>query len=185
MNIYKLKSNVTDFCSFIEDYPDGQESIMRRSLDWKWQPGSIDCGTLKLEVRRNDFGKINYKFDVSSALNPFFVFSERAASELEDILSSRGVFFSVNTESKRKNFLGYYPTNPLRNCFDKERSIYKEYPNGLMIEKSVLVLDNVTDEYLFSIEENVSDVFVTEKFKKRVESSGLLGFDFSFEVQTS
>ena len=185
MKIYKLKSNVTDFCSFIEDYPDGQESIMRRALDWEWQSGGIDCSTVKLELRRNDFGKKNYEFDVSSALNPFFVFSERAANELEDILSSRGVFLPVDTESKRKKFVGYYPINSLKCCFNKNGSIYKEYPSGLMIEKNVLVLNNITDEYLFSIEENVRDVFVTEKFKKRVEDSGVLGFDFSFEVQTS
>ena len=33
------------------------------------------------------------------------------------------------------------------------------------------------------MEESISDIFVTEKFKERVEKAGLLGFDFSEEVK--
>lgn len=185
MKIYKLKSNVTDFCSFIEDYPDGQESVMSQSVRCRWQPFSTGNRPVKLELRRNDLGRKNYQFDISGALSPFFVFSERAVKELGDILTSRGVILPVATESKKKRFFGYYPTNALKSCFNEIDSNYQEYPNGLMIERNVLIIDNITDDYLFSIEENISDVFVTEKFKKRVEDSGLLGFDFSSEVQTS
>ena len=70
-------------------------------------------------------------------------------------------------------------------CFDRDNSIYKDYPNGLMIRKCVLKRSKIKDNYLFCIEEDISSVYVTEKFKKRVEDSGLLGFDFSSEVQTS
>lgn len=70
-------------------------------------------------------------------------------------------------------------------CVDKKKSIYTEYPKGFMFEKLVLVKNNITDEYLFSINENISGVFVTDKFRKIVEETGLLGFDFSKEIELS
>lgn len=91
----------------------------------------------------------------------------------------------VKTESKRKKFVGYYPTNPLSECFDRKKSVYREYPNGLMIEKPVLIRDNITDEYLFTIDEDISRIFVTDKFKQRVEDAGLTAFDFSVEIELS
>lgn len=70
-------------------------------------------------------------------------------------------------------------------CVDKQKSIYTEYPKGFMFEKLVLVKNNITDEYLFSINENISGVFVTDKFRNLVEEIGLLGFDFSKEIELS
>ena len=54
-----------------------------------------------------------------------------------------------------------------------------------MIRKIFLIAQNITDEYLFSIEEDISFVFVTDKFKQRVEDANLLGFDFSVETSIS
>ena len=184
-SIYKLCSDVTGFCSFIQDYPDSEESIMGISRDNWWSPFDDKYRAITLELRKNDAGKRNYQFDFSSALNPFMVISEGALDKLKDILEPRGQILPVITSSKRKVFFGYYPTNPLSGCFDKDKSVYREYPKGLMIEKPVLIADNITDEYLFSIEEDISRVFVTGKFKKRVEEAGLLGFDFSIEIPTS
>ena len=116
---------------------------------------------------------------------PFFVFSERAADILGHILKPRGLFLEVKTESKRKSFIGYYPTNPLKNCFDMGRSEYRKAERGLIVRRPVLIEKNITDEYLFSIEESIGFVFVTEKFKNVIEESGLVGFDFSLEVKLS
>lgn len=66
-----------------------------------------------------------------------------------------------------------------------KNSQFIELQRGFIIEKPVLKAKNITDEYIFSIEEDISRVFVTEKFKQRVEESGLLGFDFSVEIPTS
>ena len=147
-----------------------------------WKPFDSHIAPVVLELCKNDSGKRNYQFDFSSALNPFFVISEDALNKLKDILVPRGQVLPVITESKKKKFFGYYPTNPLSGCFDKEKSVYREYPKGLMIEKPVLVARNITDEYLFSINEDISRVFVTDKFKQRIEEAGLLGFDFSVEI---
>ena len=48
-----------------------------------------------------------------------------------------------------------------------------------MIDKIVLIKEKIYDDYLFTIEESISRVFVTDKFKKLVEENGLVGFEFS------
>ena len=183
--IYLLKTTLSDTCFFIQDYPEGEVGIMRRAMAQRWKPFGNDYQPIKLELRRNELGKKNYQFDFSGFLNPFLVFSESALTALADILEPRGQLLPVITESKRKQFFGYYPTNPLSGCFDKEKSVYEECPNGLMIRKLFLIAKNITDEYLFSIEEDISFVFVTDKFKQRVEDANLLGFDFSTEISIS
>ena len=183
--IYLLKTTLSDTCFFIQDYPEGEVGIMRRAMAQRWKPFGNDYQPIKLELRRNELGKKNYQFDFSGFLNPFLVFSESALTALADILEPRGQLLSVITESKRKKFFGYYPTNPLSGCFDKEKSDYIEYPKGLKIEKTFLIAQNITDDYLFSVEEGMSRVFVTDKFKQRVEDANLLGFDFSTEISIS
>ena len=54
-----------------------------------------------------------------------------------------------------------------------------------MVDRPFLITQNITDVYLFSVEEDMRRVFVTDKFKQRVEDANLLGFDFSFEIPTS
>ena len=183
--IYLLKTTLSDTCSFIQDYPEGEVGIMRKVMAQRWKPFSDDYQPIKLELRRNELGKKNYQFDFSGALNPFLVFSESALTALADILEPRGQLLPVITESKRKKFFGYYPTNPLSGCFDKEKSVYEEWPNGLIIRKLFLIAENITDDYLFSIEEDIGFIFVTDKFKQRVEDANLLGFDFSTEIAIS
>lgn len=161
---------------------------MGRARDFPWKPFETTnkkYSPIILILESNDAGKKNYQFDFSGALNPFLVISELALNRLADILGSRGQVLPVITESKKKKFFGYYPTNPLSGCFNKEKSVYREYPNGLMIEKPALIAAKITDEYLFTIEEDISRVFVTDKFRRRVEEAGLLGFDFSVEIPTS
>ena len=183
--IYLLKSALRDNCFFIQDCPEEEVGIMRRAVRQRWKPFGDDYQPIKLELRRNELGKKNYQFDFSGFLGPFLVISESALTALADILEPRGQLLPVITESRRKQFFGYYPTNPLSGCFDKEKSVYEECPNGLMIRKPFLIAQNITDEYLFSVEEDISRVFVTDKFKQRVEDANLLGFDFSFEIPTS
>lgn len=183
--IYLLKSSSSNSGLFVQDYLDGEESIMGRSLNNTWKPFGDEYQDITLSLMKSDTGKKNYQFDFCGFLNPFFIYSELALNNLRDILEPRGQILPVITESKKKKFFGYYPTNPLSGCFDKEESVYREYPKGLMIEKPVLIASNITDEYLFSIEEDISRVFVTDKFKQRVEEAGLLGFDFSVEITTS
>ena len=181
--IYLLESTLRDTCFFIQDdCPEDEKGIQERAMGQRWKPFGDDYQPIKLELRRSDSGKKNYQFDFCSFLSPFFVISESALTALADILEPRGQLLPVITESKRKKFFGYYPTNPLSGCFDKEKSIYDEWPNGFVVDKPFLITKNITDEYLFSIEEDMRRVFVTDKFKQRVEDANLLGFDFSIKI---
>ena len=176
--IYRLASSYGDICSFIENCPDDQESIMSIARRY-WQPFE-NYKPVTLELWRSDTGKKNYRFDFSDMLNPFWVFSEKAQKALEPILTSRGQFLEIITDSKRKKFIGYYPTNVYpKGILDLEHSQYDVYPQGLLIKKAVLLKDKIPDEYIFTIEEDISRIFVTEKFKQLVEEHELIGFEFS------
>ncbi len=123
--IYSLRSTSRNTCSFIQNYSERERSIIGRSMMQEWKAFSNNYHSVVLELRRNDLGKKNYQFDFSGALNPFFVISEKALDELGDVIRHRGQILSVITESKNRKFFGYYPTNPLTGCFDKEQSIYR------------------------------------------------------------
>ena len=184
--IYLLKAALRDNCFFMQDdCPEDEKGIQERAMAQRWKPFGNDYQPIKLELGRSDFGKKNYQFDFCGFSRPFLVFSESALTALADILEPRGQLLPVITESKSKKFYGYYPTNPLSGCFDKKKSVYDEWPNGLIIRKLFLIAQNITDEYLFSVEEDISRVFVTDKFKQRVEDANLLGFDFSIEISIS
>mgnify|MGYP007096980883 CR=1 FL=1 len=179
MKIYILSSSYSDNCSFIENYPRGTESIMSKAMAQHWLTFQ-HYKPITLELYRSDTGKKNYKFDFSDTLNPFLVFSEKAIKALSPVLLSRGQFLDVITDSKRKKYIGYYPTNCLsKGTLDLNKSIYESYEKGFMIDKIVLIKEKIYDDYLFTIEESISRVFVTDKFKKLVEENGLVGFEFS------
>jgi len=184
-SIYLLKSNVRDHSSFIQTMDDDEDSIMALAMDQNWQAFAKPPSPISLELRKSDSGKKNYQFDISGALRPFFVISEPALDVLGDMLKPRGQVLPVKTDSQKKQFFGYYPTNTLTGCFDKERSIYRVAKKGLLIERVVLISAHIKDDYLFSIEEDFTRVFVTSAFKRRVEEAGLTGFDFSSEIETS
>lgn len=183
--IYRLKSDLTNSCSFIEVYSKEQESIIGRAMRQRWQKFGHIYTPITLKQCRSDTGKKNFQFDFSSMLSPFFVFSEAALIALEDILLPRGQVLPVITKSKKKKFYGYYPTNSLPGCFDEKKSEYTVAERGLMVDRPVLKAKNITDDYLFTIDETMRWVFITDKFKQRVEEAGLLAFDFSWEIPTS
>ena len=182
-NIYILKSDVTNYCSFVQKQ--GEENIMGISRRMRWGPFKENYRAIELEIISNDYGKKNYLFDFSSFLSPFFVVSDKCLNLIGNVLVPRGEVLPVITKSKRKKFFGYYPTNFLSGCLDLEKSEYKKYPNGLMIEKITLSGDKIKEEYLFTIEEDISRVFVTDKFKELVDKHELKGFDFSSIVELS
>ncbi|MGY2184396.1 hypothetical protein [Pseudomonas agarici] len=183
-NIYLLQSDTTNYCTFTENYLDTEESIIGRAASQNWKPFLNFHDPIYLELRKSDTGKLNYKFDFSSSLSPFFVISDFAFEKLDDILSPRGQIIPIVTKNKAKKFYGYYPTNALSNCLNRELSTYEIYQDKLLVETPVLTKNSISDEYLFSINEDISRVFVTEKFKNRIEHSRLLGFDFSIKIET-
>lgn len=186
LKVYKLQNVMKNYSFFIEiNYANWKDSIHTKSIEQKWRP--FDLKNFKIpefELHPSDTGKRNYKFDVSSSSRPFYIFSEKVVESLKDILEPRGQFLPIITPSKRKKYLGYYPTNPLRNMIDLEKSnINKEELenfgireiNNIHIKSGAII-----DEYIICFSEARGCVLITEKFKKRVEEAGLEGFDFVY-----
>ncbi|MFV7395219.1 imm11 family protein [Salmonella enterica] len=148
----------------------------------KWKPFNIDDFVIpEFELDSSDTGTKNFQHDISATSKPFIVLSENAVEALKDIIEPRGQFLPIKTPSKRKKFIGYYPTNVLTDSIDIEKSEMKEYDyKNMGIKKKNLHFKEGTilDEYLFSVSEDRLYVFVTEKFRQRAEEAGLKGFDF-------
>lgn len=184
--IYKLASNCRDFSSVIHNRQNG-DSIQSLAIDRLWKPFNEDkFNKPTIDLYRSDTGKVNFKSDIFSDLSPFFVFSEKAIEALKDIFEPRGQFLPITMKSKRKKFMGYYPTNHIQNGFDQNLSEYSDigYGHGVILFKPVLIKNKFENEYLFSLSEARGSVFVTDKFKKRVEEADLEGFDFTHKVKT-
>lgn len=186
LKVYKLQNVMKNYSFFIEiNYANWKDSIHTKSIEQKWRP--FDLKNFKIpefELHPSDTGKRNYRFDLSTSTGGFIIFSEKAIESLKDILEPRGQFLPVITPSKRKKYLGYYPTNPLRNMIDLEKSnINKEELenfgireiNNIHIKSGAII-----DEYIICFSEARGCVLITEKFKKRVEEAGLEGFDFVY-----
>lgn len=185
-NVYVLKSDVENYSSFIQSFGNvDEESIMLVSRLARWKSLKPVYERINVELSKSNNGKKNYKFDISGALSPFFIISDTARNMLKEIIAPRGEFFYISTSSKVKKFWGYYPTNVARGVFDKKKSIYEECENGFIVRKPVLIKEKITDEYLFTVEEDMEHVFVTNEFREVVEKEGLFSFDFSEEVELS
>lgn len=72
--VYDLQSDMTHFCSFIQDYPDGEKSIMGRSRDQRWRRFGDNYVGIILELQSNDFGKKTINL-ILVVLYPHFLFS--------------------------------------------------------------------------------------------------------------
>lgn len=182
--IYLLKSILGNKSIFIH-IQDNHIPISIQAMEQKWQPFSENYKPVKLKLYKSDEGKKNFQFDFCSFLAPFYIFSDKAVDVLGDILRKNGQILSVITESKRKRFWGYYPTNLIVGCFDKNNSLFRAYEKGLVIDKVSLIASKVPDDDLFTIEEDISSTFVNENFKECVKKNKLYGFDFSIEIHLS
>lgn len=179
--IYQLQSDTENFSYFLRTSRDNP----RQSMRWLWnKPPFYHPENFMLVAGDNK--KKSYKTDISTATNPFILFSENTWDSLKDILEPRGVLLDIITESKRKKFFGYYPTNAIKQgALDLDLSDYTDYPNGKVVRVATLKESKIDKDYIFTIEESKIKIFVDDKFKKRVEEAGLNGFDFSYSVQLS
>lgn len=187
LKVYKLQNVMKDYSFFIEiNYANWKDSIHTKSIEQKWRPFDLKNFKIpKFELHPSDTGKRNYRFDLSTSTGGFIIFSEKAIESLKDILEPRGQFLPVMTPSKRKKYVGYYPTKPLIDGVDLEKSeqvsedSMKNFGvtdiSKLHIKKGV-----VLDDYIICPELGKSCVLVTEKFRQRVEEAGLEGFDFIY-----
>lgn len=187
IKVYTIQSFSKTYSFFIENNDkEYMNSVQYKAMhNQSWENFDLNKYEIpSFELCSSDTGKRNYKFDVSSSSSPFYIFSEKAVESLKDILESRGQFLPIITPSKRKKYLGYYPTNPLKNMIDLEKSnIDKEdlenfgikEINNIHIKSGAII-----DEYIICFSEDSGYVLVTENFRKRVEEADLEGFDFVY-----
>ena len=187
LKVYKIQNVMKDYSFFIEiNYTDWKDSIHIKSIEQKWRP--FDLKNFKIpefELHPSDTGKRNYRFDLSTSTGGFIIFSEKAIESLKDILEPRGQFLPVITPSKRKKYVGYYPTKPFIDGVDLEKS--EQMSEDLMknfgvtdISRLHIKKDVILDDYIICPELGKSCILVTEKFRQRVEEGGLEGFDFVY-----
>lgn len=191
IKLYALRGLTRDYSSFCQtNYESLDELILRKVIEEKYWKG-FDLNNFNIPefyLCSSDSGKKNYQFDISSSSCPFFIFSENAIEKLAYILKPRGQLLPIITSSKRKKYMGFYPTNPLVNMIDVKKSgmddDYLETFGIKEINNLYLKEEAELDDYIICFSEDRAKVFVTEKFRNEVEKAGLKGFDFIYtEVQ--
>ena len=185
--VHKLQTYFNDYSCFLEkNYNHYSNSIKHKALyEQNWKP--FDLNNFKVpefELLPSDNNKRNYQFDISSPSSPFYIFSEKAVEALKDILEPRGQFLPIITPSKRKKYIGYYPTNPVINMIDVKKSGMEKEDLETFGVRNIndlyLKQEAELDDYIICFSEERLCVLVTEKFRKRVEEAGLEGFDFIY-----
>ncbi|HDN7460036.1 TPA: hypothetical protein P2B70_004885 [Salmonella enterica subsp. enterica serovar Eastbourne] len=183
LQLFKLDCDSGNHSSFIHtNWNMYYETIQYKAMhEQKWKPFNIDDFIIpEFDLEPSDTGKRNFQHDIATNSSPFFVFSEHAVEALKDILEPRGQFLPIITPSKRKKFVGYYPTNAIYGLVDLEKSGNHDLDRPFTIKNLIFRKEVMFDEYLFCIGESRSCVLITEKFKQRVEEAGLKGFDFVY-----
>ncbi|EJL5133887.1 hypothetical protein NMN47_005085 [Salmonella enterica] len=182
LQLFKLDCDSGNYSSFIQtNWNMYYEAIQYKAMhEQKWKPFNIDDFIVpEFALEPSDTGKRNFQHDIATNPSPFFVFSEHAVEALKDILEPRGQFLPIITPSKRKKFVGYYPTNAIYGLVDLEKSGNNDLDRPFTTKNLIFRKEVMFDEYLFCIGESRSCVLITEKFKQRVEEAGLKGFDFN------
>ena len=178
--LYTIQGNTKDYSDFLQTNYSLNESIQVKAMHKQnWKPFDMEKFVIpEFELARSDTGKKNFQHDISTHESPFYIFSENAVEALKDILEPRGQFLPIINPSKRKKFIGYYPTNAIKGLVDLEKSGI--YDLSLNFETDNLKFrENIAiDEYMFCISESRNCILFTEKFKERVEETKLNSFSF-------
>ena len=185
--LYTIQGNTKDYSDFLQTNYSLNESIQVKAMHKQnWKPFDMEKFVIpEFELARSDTGKKNFQHDISTHESPFYIFSENAVEALKDILEPRGQFLPIINPSKRKKFIGYYPTNVINGLVDLQKSGNGDLNRPFTTKNLFFKKEVIFDDYLFCIGESRGCVLITEKFKKRVEDAGLKGFDFVYSKTTA
>jgi len=185
-NVYELRSNHDSFSHFDEKNEDVKNILVYRY--WEW--ANIDLNTYQpvvLELGTSNFGKRNFKMDITIAANCLLVLSEKAVECLKDLLEKTGQIIPITTDSKRKKFYGFYAN---KNVYDLsivnlDKSDYRQAERGKIFHKVVLNESYPKDDYIFTVRELAMRIYATDKFKELIEKNNLGGLRFDRTVEVS
>jgi hypothetical protein len=170
MSVYKLVPDGDSYDSLLYDEQDDTVSIDRQfngqPLARSWIPVRVKIYSVG---QRGDFPELGSHIPV---------FSERAWRILEPLIGAsvealplacdEGTFLAINVTD-------------VADCLDHERSSISRFSDGrvMWVDSHVFKEGCVGDRNIFKIPESrLAAVFVSEKFKKAVEDTGLEGLIF-------
>lgn len=172
--LYKLLPDYENYSSFLME----EDSLSELEKYWNWQDINLETyKKIKFKLYNAENGTKNYKFDVTKRDN-FLILSEKAVEILKPILEGKGQFLEIITLSKRKKFIGFYPSNVYSNDLaDLSKSDWGENEKGKLFFKMIFQ-KYPQDEYIFVVDGSALTIYATEKFKKLLEDNNLKGLCF-------
>lgn len=180
--IYQLKSNLHHYPFFTEIIFDDKRSFFEQYANWKpftHPEQNLYC----FELCASNLGTKNYQSDISVFSAPYIIFSEKAINVLKHILTEeRGIFFPIQTASKRKKFIAFYPYKNKypHSVINLDKSDVGYYENGTHQVYHTIFNNNINqNDPLFVVDGMMLSFFVNDEFKQLVEQHDLKGFDFS------
>lgn len=184
--VYKLWPDFDHHTSFLEQYDDVHNMFIDKYRDWK----NIDISTYEpvvLHTYRTQEGIKNFKMDITPAAHGLIILSEKAVEVLKDVLDGTGQIIPIVTDSKRKKFYGFYPNKNVYtlSIVNMDKTDYRQAPKGKLFYKIILNEKYPKNDYIFTIDEVLSEIFVTDKFKELVEENNLGGLSFDRIVEVS
>lgn len=183
MRIYELQENLEEYSGFYEVFETLDETFFNKYCYWKeidlykYQP-------VKFRLFRNYKGLKNFKKDIALK-SGLMILSQKALEVFKPFIENKGQIIQIETDSKRKKFFGFYPNNCgySLEIVNLKKTDWIQAEKGKMFYKFVFNNKYPKEDYLFTLNEALITIFVTEKFKDLVEKNDLKGLDFSKEVQ--
>src|SRR4030095_1391831 len=176
MKIYILKADPDSYQSLVMSFE--EDHLWYRRLSGKpvaheWPTPQVDI------IYQNAKGKWLPSSDFPSfTISHIPVFSARAVAILGDVLTKNGELLPLNCIDG--DYFAYNVLN-LVSALDQEKSDIVRFPTGriMTVRKYALNEDKLAGQMIFKIPEIVLlSVFVTDRFKNKIEDAGLTGFCF-------
>ncbi|MDR6224756.1 imm11 family protein [Desmospora profundinema] len=177
MKVWQLKSNLdqkfedlqlVNFNSDFEVYISKLHEIRPVVNEW----GEVQVYTVE-EGEKNDFPKFWGDIHVP-------VFSEKALNVTHDLIKDKVEVLPLSHPEHK--YFAIHVLNAV-DAVDYENAIVKELASGLRVsfKKYSFLQEKLTGEHIFKVyldDRVFSRVFVSDKFKERVTSSTLIGYEF-------
>lgn len=169
MKIWHLQSDVNNYDTLVPIKKEDWDKLLfaGNSLADNWTPVPV---MINDEITPSD----------SPGLHPSApIFSEHAVETLKNLINS-----SVEILPLRCRKGSYYAINVIEvlDCIDYADSKFQRFPNSnkiMLFEKYSFKPESLRDKHIFKIlDESTKRAFVSDTFKERVLSTGLIGFKF-------
>jgi hypothetical protein len=158
------------------DKPDYEQLIAIKATNFGARPFGFEYTVIKV-VADKETAKKKHRADVCAVgFSPFLIFSARAGHELANHLVDAGERLAI--DSPWPDYFGFHLILELKGAVDLSQSDYKMYGDQVVVRKAAIRFDAVGAHAIFRVEEQPSNVYVTEEFKLAFERGNLKGAKF-------